>query len=108
MAAKPPKNTRVAAGTPADTDATGPSFEDALARLEAIVERLESGEAPLEASLAMFEEGIALSRRCNQRLVAVERRLEVLVRRADGDDETRTLAEKEFFPDDETSEDPVD
>lgn len=107
MAAKPPKKAPLTARAPANIDA-GPSFEDALARLETIVERLESGDAPLEASLAMFEEGIGLSRRCNQRLVEVERRLEVLVRRADGSEETRTLADEEFFPDGEASEDPAE
>jgi exodeoxyribonuclease VII small subunit len=56
-----------------------PSFESALARLEAIVERLESGDLPLEEALAAFEEGVALSRRCTAELEAAERRIEILV-----------------------------
>ena len=56
-----------------------PSFESALERLEAIVERLEAGELPLEQALAAFEEGVALSRRCTAELEAAERRIELLV-----------------------------
>ena len=56
-----------------------PSFEAALERLEAIVDRLESGELPLEQALAAFEEGVALSRRCAGELEAAERRIELLV-----------------------------
>jgi exodeoxyribonuclease VII small subunit len=56
------------------------SFEQALERLEAIVERLEGGELDLEAALAAFEEGVALTRRCADRLEQAERRVEVLVR----------------------------
>jgi exodeoxyribonuclease VII small subunit len=56
-----------------------PSFESALERLEAIVDRLESGELPLEQALAAFEEGVALSRRCATELEAAERRIELLV-----------------------------
>jgi len=54
-------------------------FEAALARLEALVTRLERGELPLEEALATFEEGVALSRRCAARLEAAERRIEILV-----------------------------
>ena len=39
-------------------------FEDALGRLEQIVDQLEAGELPLETSLKVFEEGVALARRC--------------------------------------------
>jgi len=56
-----------------------PSFESALERLEAIVDRLESGEMPLEQALAAFEEGVMLSRRCAGELEAAERRIEILV-----------------------------
>jgi exodeoxyribonuclease VII small subunit len=60
------------------------SFEGALARLEAIVEQLESGELALEQALAAFEEGVALSRRCASELEAAERRIEVLVSGPEG------------------------
>jgi exodeoxyribonuclease VII small subunit len=74
-----------------------PAFEASLDRLEEIVELLEAGELPLEKSLALFEEGVELSRRCNSRLDEAERRLEVLVRRADGHDAVDPLAEDEFL-----------
>ena len=58
----------------------GVPFEVALARLEALVDRLERGELELEESLAVFEEGVTLTRYCAEQLDAAERRIEVLVR----------------------------
>ncbi|MEN8162176.1 MAG: exodeoxyribonuclease VII small subunit [Myxococcota bacterium] len=55
------------------------SFESALARLEAIVTELESGDLALERALAAFEEGVALSRRCASQLEDAERRIERLM-----------------------------
>ena len=60
------------------------SFEAALERLESIVEQLEAGDLELEAALAAFEEGVALSRRCAGELDAAERRIEILVQVGDG------------------------
>lgn len=57
-----------------------PTFEDAIGRLETIVGSLEGGEAPLEESLQLFEEGVRLSRACMQRLEAAERRIEILLK----------------------------
>jgi exodeoxyribonuclease VII small subunit len=54
-------------------------FEDALKRLSAIVERLESGELSLEQSLALFEEGTRLSRASQAQLDAAEKRVEELL-----------------------------
>jgi exodeoxyribonuclease VII small subunit len=59
------------------------SFEAALERLEAIVDRLERGELELEQALACFEEGVALTRQCAAQLDRSERRIEVLVREGD-------------------------
>ena len=56
-----------------------PGFEEALKRLTAIVERLESGELSLEQSLALFEEGTRLSRASQARLDAAEKRVEELL-----------------------------
>lgn len=56
------------------------NFEAALERLEAVVEQLEGGELELEAALAAFEEGVALSRRCAGELDAAERRIDILTR----------------------------
>jgi exodeoxyribonuclease VII small subunit len=65
---------------PADSPPRAPSFEEALEGLEAIVERLETGELPLESALAAFEQGVALSRCCAEQLEHAERRIAELVR----------------------------
>jgi exodeoxyribonuclease VII small subunit len=55
------------------------SFEQALAELEQIVARLESGQAPLEASISMYERGAALKVHCETRLEAARLRVEKIV-----------------------------
>ena len=60
------------------------SFEDALQRLERIVHRLESGEAPLEEAITLYEEGAALKAHCETRLKAAQLRVEKIVVGADG------------------------
>jgi exodeoxyribonuclease VII small subunit len=75
------------------SESTEPSFEQILTRLQDVVERLESGELPLEESLAVFEEGIRLSRLGARRLDEAERRVEELL--GDGDTaRTRPLARR--------------
>ena len=69
------------------------TFEASLAELEEIVVRLEDGDLPLETSLELFEKGIKLSRECRERLTKAERRIEILLRDADGN-----LAASEFRP----------
>jgi len=69
------------AGAPA---AAEPSFEALLERLQAIVAELEQGEQPLERSVALFEEGMALARGGMARLDAAEQRVQILVE-ADGE-----------------------
>lgn len=64
-------------------------FEDALARLEVIVRRLEGGELSLEESMKLFEQGIQLSSFCSARLDEAERRVEILVKGAKGSLEVR-------------------
>jgi exodeoxyribonuclease VII small subunit len=64
------------------------TFESSLAALERVVRELERGELPLEKSLELFEEGVKLSRECQERLNEAERRIEVLLQ----DDEGRTFA----------------
>jgi exodeoxyribonuclease VII small subunit len=56
------------------------SFEASLEALERIVQELEQGDLPLEKSLELFEQGIGLSRQCQDRLNQAERRIEVLLR----------------------------
>jgi exodeoxyribonuclease VII small subunit len=70
-------------------------FEDALAELEQIVQRLEKGELPLEESLAAFERGIALVRSLSERLAQVEQRVEVLLKSDAGKVLLRPLPESE-------------
>lgn len=59
-------------------------FEDALDRLEALVEEMESGDLALEETIARFEEGQRLLRTCGQLLDRAEQRVRVILRRADG------------------------
>ena len=59
-------------------------FEDALARLETIVNELERGELPLDESLRIFEEGIKLSKTCLKMLDDAERKVEILIQDKDG------------------------
>lgn len=66
------------------TEAQNKNFEAGLAALEKIVRQLERGDLPLEESLKLFEEGVRLSRECQERLSQAERRIEVLLNDAEG------------------------
>ena len=70
-------------------------FEDALAELEGIVQRLEKGELPLEESLAAFERGMVLVRQLGDRLTQVEERVDVLLRSETGKMLLRPLRDDE-------------
>jgi exodeoxyribonuclease VII small subunit len=65
-------------------DITALSFEQALAELERIVAELESGQAPLERSIEMYERGAALKAHCEKRLEAARLRVEKVVAGANG------------------------
>lgn len=66
-------------------DAQKPSFEEALGKLQETVKKLESGELSLEQSLKGFEEGVKLTRLCQEQLSAAEQRIEQLTQvSADG------------------------
>jgi exodeoxyribonuclease VII small subunit len=60
------------------------TFEQAFERMEALVEKLESGDATLEESLEAYEEGMALAKLCAGRLQDAELRLQKLVKGEDG------------------------
>ncbi len=60
------------------------SFEDALKRLEAIVQRLESGDASLDESITLYGEGDRLRAQCEARLAAAQARIEKIQLGADG------------------------
>lgn len=59
------------------------AFEDALQRLEQVVELLEKGEAPLEEAIELFDEGMKLVNVCGQKLERAEQRVEMLIEEND-------------------------
>ena len=83
---KPTADTTAAADPFADLP-----FEDALSRLEGLVDRLEEGDLDLALALSHFEEGVQLTRHCTAQLEAAERRIETLTREG-GDWATRPFA----------------
>ncbi len=60
-------------------------FEEALAKLEAIAEQIESGEIGLEASIDKYEEGMGLVARCRDILSQAEQRIQKLQENAEGE-----------------------
>ena len=60
------------------------SFEEALAALEDVVGRLERGDVPLEQSIALYERGDALKKRCEEKLREAELKVEKIVAGSDG------------------------
>lgn len=75
------------------------TFEASLEELERIVRDLEQGDLPLEKSLELFEQGVKLSRECQERLNQAERRIEILMRDNQGRSTTRP-----FEPENESTE----
>jgi exodeoxyribonuclease VII small subunit len=71
------------------------SFETALAKLETIVESMETGEVPLADLLAKFEEGNKLLRHCEGRLKEAELKIEQLKKERDGVVFTKFETERE-------------
>lgn len=70
---------------------TNMKFEQALGRLEEIVRALDGGAAPLDESLALFEEGVRLVKLCSEKLDSAEQTVKILVRGDDG-----AIAEQDF------------
>ena len=66
------------------SDVTALTFEKALAELETIVQKLESGNVPLEDSIKIYERGEALKKRCDALLAEAEARVEKITRDAKG------------------------
>ena len=56
-----------------------PDFENSLAQLEAVVERMEQGDLPIEDALKAFEEGVKLTRECQTILDQTEQKVQVLI-----------------------------
>jgi len=76
------------------------SFESSLDQLERIVRDLEQGDLTLEKSLELFEQGVKLSRECQERLSQAERRIEILMR-----DNQGRASVRPFEPESETAND---
>ncbi len=60
------------------------TFEESLKRLEEIVLKLETGDVPLEETIALFQEGIQLVNFCNQKLEEVKHKVEIVIRNKNG------------------------
>ena len=69
-------------------------FEEALKKLEKIVDALEKGSLSLDEALARYEEGIKLSRLCGKKLEAAKKKVEILVKSEDGSLELKDFDEK--------------
>lgn len=69
---------------PADPSEQMLNFEEALKALETIVHRLESGDAPLDESIALYEQGNRLRALCQQRLDAAKARIEMIALNSEG------------------------
>ncbi len=78
----PLKSVKIAQLFQEGTMATQSSFEDSLTKLEAIVEKMESGDLKLEDSLKLFEEGMKLTKECNSRLNEIEKKVKLLLKSA--------------------------
>lgn len=70
------------------------SFEEAMAELEEVVERLEQGDVPLEKAITMFQEGMALSKQCHEKLEQVEKKMDQILHE-DGEIELLDFQEDE-------------
>jgi exodeoxyribonuclease VII small subunit len=69
------------------------TFEQAMKKLELIVQELETGDQPLEKTMKKFEEGIKLSKFCSEKLDETEKRVSILLKDEDGN-----LLKKPFMP----------
>jgi exodeoxyribonuclease VII small subunit len=69
-------------------------FEQALARLEKIVEEMEAAESPLDELLNRYEEGVKLAKFCAGKLEEAQKKIEILTKKADGTKELRPFEEE--------------
>ena len=76
-----------------------PDFEEALAELEGLVERLERGDLPLDEALKTFERGVELTRHCQSSLKSAQQKVEILLKRGNSTEiEPFSVAEDEAAP----------
>ncbi len=84
----------------------GLSFEEAYARLETILEELNSEKLVLEKSLTLYEEANQLIAHCHQKLTSAEQKIQILTKNREDQLEMRTISERQLnnyshqFPDD--------
>jgi len=71
-------------------------YEEALKKLEKIVEELEKGDLSLDEALKKYQEGIELSRICAQRLDNARKKIDILTKGKKGEFELKTLDESEI------------
>ena len=76
-------------------------FEEALKKLEKIVDDLERGDLSLDEALEKYEEGIRLSKLCAKRLEAAKKKVEILVKSEDGSIELKPFDEEALEGDEE-------
>lgn len=93
---KKKKPLRSREGLGKDDDMTDLTFEQALKRLEEIVEALETDDLDLEKSVQFYEEGVSMYRHCTQQLQRAEKRIDILQANDDG-----TLTPEPFLMQDE-------
>ena len=74
-------------------------FEEALEKLEKIVEDLEGGDLSLDESMKRYEEGMRLSKLCSRRLEEAKKKIELLVKGEDGKFLTKSLEKDELDED---------
>ena len=103
----PKRETQARRGAAAGTEGRA-NFEAQLARLERIGRELGRGDLPLERSLELFEQGVRLSRECQERLNEAERRIEVLLRDDAGRPVVAGEFEREGFGRDDAEEEEAD
>ncbi len=60
------------------------SFEEMITELEEIVTRLETGDAPLDEAVSLFETGVKISAKCHEKLDKAEQKIKLLTEQSDG------------------------
>jgi exodeoxyribonuclease VII small subunit len=78
-------------GAGQNTPAKNPPFEEALEKLEAIVETMEAGDLPLETLIARYEEGTRLAKVCQEKLAEAELKIQHLEKNAAGEMKLKPL-----------------
>jgi exodeoxyribonuclease VII small subunit len=78
-------------GAGQNNPAKNPPFEEALEKLEAIVETMEAGDLPLETLIARYEEGTRLAKVCQEKLAEAELKIQQLEKNAAGEMKLKPL-----------------